>query len=385
MNSELLQTCEELVKLMTKGIALKVERTRAGASNKTLKAFRTNGTKKAKAISAKRRRRQKQVAITTPSISNSPPTKFTLLELNREPSRGRIQRKKRGKRSLVKIIKLLLQMRNDLLSIGNTSRSKSKRKFMKSQSLLKKNENIKHFTSKSAIEATGIIRRRARLSSPKRVTSEISVSRTPTTDPSLKAPRGRNDVVTKVARADRGETRAPPANETRDRAHVIVAKGLDKAGDRNVLKRRRSELHKTSTRLDINRMSVIKSAKSTLDMSSETPPRKSMSLRGNTSTQKGKQVRRQIQTGISTRNHIKIGNVYVGSSSPIRDISLLKLNQDVNKFSRHSERRSGKRNHNVSRKFIMPPKPLTRILGQEKPASVKKLEAKSTKKINCLR
>ena len=131
MNSELLQTCEELVKLMTKGIALKVKRTRAGASNKSLKAFGTNGTKKAKAICTKQRRRQKQVAITTPSISNSPPTKFTLLELNREPSRGRIQRKKRGKRSLVKIIKLLLQMRNDLLSIGNTSRSKSKRKFMK--------------------------------------------------------------------------------------------------------------------------------------------------------------------------------------------------------------------------------------------------------------
>ena len=234
---------------------------------------------------------------------------------------------------------------------------------MKSQSLLKKNENIKQFTSKSAIEATGIIRRRARLRSPKRVTSEISVSRTPTADPSLRAPRGHNNVVNKVARAERGETRAPPANETRDRAHVIVTKGLDKAGDRNVLKRRRSELHETRTRLDINRMTVIKSAKSTLDVSSEAPPRESMSLRGNTSTQKGKQVRRQIQTGISTRNHIKLGNVYVGSGSPIRDISLLKLNQDVNKFSRDSERWSGKRNHNVSRKFIMPSKLLTGIFG----------------------
>ena len=241
---------------------------------------------------------------------------------------------------------------------------------MKSQSLLKKIENIKQVTSKSAIEATGIIRRRARLSSPKRVMSEISVSGTPAADPSLRAPRGHNNVVTKIASADRGETRAPPANETRNRAHVIVTKGLDKAGDRNVLKRRRSELHKTRTRLGINRMTVIKSAKSTLDVSSEAPPRKSMSLGGKASTQKGKQVRRQIQTGISTRNHIKIWKVNVSSGSPIRDISLLKLNQNVNKFSRDSERRSAKRNHNVSRKFIMPSKLLTRIFGQEKPAAV---------------
>ena len=64
-------------------------------------------------------------------------------------------------------------MRNDLVSVGKTSRSKSKRKFMKSQSLLKKNEHIKQITSKSAIKASGIVRRRARLSSPKRATSEV--------------------------------------------------------------------------------------------------------------------------------------------------------------------------------------------------------------------
>ena len=191
-------------------------------------------------------------------------------------------------------------------------------------------------------------------------------------------------MVTIVA-SDRSKTRTPPANEARNRAHVIVAKSLNKAGNRDMKKGRSRKLHKARPRLDINSRLMIKSAKSTLNVSSETPPVKSMSLSGNTSAQERKQVRRQIQTGISTRNQIKKGHMNVGSRSPISDIRLLKLNQDVNKCISDGERRSGKRNHNISRKLIMPAKLLTGIFGQKKPTALQQLEAKSTEEIDSLR
>ena len=75
----------------------------------------------------------------------------------------------------------------------------------------------------------------------------------------------------------------------------------------------------------------------------------------------------------------------VSSGSPIRDISLLELNQHINKFIRNRDRRSGKRNHNVSREFIMPPKLLTRVFRQQKPTTVEQLKTKRTKKIHRLR
>ena len=76
---------------MTKGITLKIKLTRTGTSNEALETFRANRTKKAIAISAENRGREKKVTIAAPGISNSLPPKFAILEFNMELGRGRLQ------------------------------------------------------------------------------------------------------------------------------------------------------------------------------------------------------------------------------------------------------------------------------------------------------
>ena len=115
------------------------------------------------------------------------------------------------------------------------------------------------------------------------------------------------------------------------------------------------------------------------------PPRKSRGFGRRTSAKKQKKVRKEMQTGISTRNQIKIGDVNVSGSSPISNMSLLELNQNINKFRRNGEQRSGIRNHPVTRKILMPTYPLRGVTGKGNTTSIKKLRTKSVEKKNRLR
>ena len=237
MERQILQARMKLAKAMTKRITLNTKFTTARPSNEALEAFRANRTKKAVDISAKKRRRKKQVTVMAPSLSYSLPTKLTLRKFNMELGRRRLQRNKSGKRSPIKRTELFLKMREDLLRIGKTQRRKGKREVMKPQPMLNKNEHVKNLTSRRSIQRTGIKRRRAWFGSPNRISGKAGVPRASLADPIFRAPRGHDNMIAKIAGLDRSKTSAPEPDKARDRAHIVVAKSLNKARNRNIMKR----------------------------------------------------------------------------------------------------------------------------------------------------
>ena len=91
------------------------------------------------------------------------------------------------------------------------------------------------------------------------------------------------------------------------------------------MKRIGSKLHEASARLDINRMIVIKTTQSTLNVCFEAPPGESIGLENHTSAKERKEIGKKVETRVSARNQIKVGNVNMSSSSPISNIGLLEL------------------------------------------------------------
>ena len=132
-------------------------------------------------------------------------------------------------------------------------------------------------------------------------------------------------MMTKVARLQRSQANTPTSNKSRNRAHVVVTKSLNKAGNTNIMKSIGRKLHETSARLDMNRMIVIKTTQSTLNLCFETPPGESIGLGDHTSAKERKAIGKKVETRVSARNQIKVGNVNISSSSPISNIGLLAL------------------------------------------------------------